>query len=81
MDPCSLIIVPRLASDLKSSNSSSVTIVKQLSPGIMNTMSYTQMLPVVAEHPKCLRHAMVAFSSLIYSVRVDRGVRQIAFWA
>jgi len=39
----------------------------------------TTMLLAMAERSEALRHAVVAFSALIYSLRIDRTVREQAF--
>ena len=39
----------------------------------------TRILLVMAERSDALRHAVVAFSALIYSMRIDRTAREQAF--
>jgi hypothetical protein len=43
------------------------------------TKLYTKTLFALAEHCDALRHGMVAFSALIYSVKVDSSTREQAF--
>ena len=39
----------------------------------------TEIILVMAEHSEALQHAVVAFSALIYSIKVHQGVRVLAF--
>ena len=41
---------------------------------------HTKWLPAMAEQCECLRHAMVAFSALIYSIKENPGAREVAFY-
>jgi hypothetical protein len=41
---------------------------------------HTKWLPAMAEQCECLRYALVAFSALIYSIKVNPSARQIAFY-
>jgi hypothetical protein len=41
---------------------------------------HTFWLPAMADEYECLRHAMVAFSALIYSIKVTADARQLAFY-
>ena len=43
------------------------------------TKLYTKTLFAIAEQCDALRHGMVAFSALIYSVKVDSSAREQAF--
>lgn len=40
---------------------------------------HTKWLPAMAEQCECLRHAMVAFSALIYSIKTNPDAREVAF--
>lgn len=41
---------------------------------------FKSVLPVMAEQSHPLRHAMVSFSALIYSMKVNGGARYVAFY-
>ena len=40
---------------------------------------HTKWLPAMAEQCECLRHALVAFSALIYSIKTNPDAREVAF--
>ena len=39
---------------------------------------YTKIIFLLAEHSEALRHAIVAFSALVYSFKVDKAAREVA---
>src|SRR6266496_1595355 len=41
---------------------------------------FKSWLPAMAYQSNCLRYSMVAFSALIYSMKVDRAAREVAFY-